>query len=668
MNKVFYPRIAMINLRNNGRTYVPYLLTCILSTAMFYVICSLSLNPDLDTMLGGGYMRTLLQMGTWIVGFFVIIFLFYTNSFLMKRRKKEFGVFNILGMEKRHISKVIAYETLFTALVSLLAGISLGIVLERLLYYALGAMMVGGGALTFNISVEGIRTTLILFAIIHLLIFLSSRWQIRLANPIQLLHGSSYGEREPKARWLMALLGLISLGAGYAIAVLTKNPLNALLLFFVAVLLVIIGTYLLFTSGSIAVLKLLKKNRRYYYKPTHFINTSTMMYRMKQNAVSLANICILSTMVLVMLSTTISLWVGMDDAARTRYPREIAVSSEAYDAQSKAEIDARIETALKQNGLQAHEPLRYTSLGLSAVRQGDFFETDQSKVQVTSIDQVAVVYFIPLSDYNAQSGESRTLDAGEVLVYASRTPYEEETFSMLGQHFKVADHLDTFMDFGFSSAGLTDSYFVIVSDMQVVEQMDEAQRAAYGTNASAIEWYAAFDTDGTTQQNEQLAASLCASLQQLDQPVLLESRSENYAYLQEMYGGFLFIGVFLSILFLMVTILILYYKQISEGYEDKERFEIMQKVGMDHREVKKVIRSQVLTVFFLPLIAAGIHIVFAFPMVEKLLLLLNLTNTSLFVCCTLICFAVFAFIYVLIYFMTSRIYYGIVRVQSDPQS
>ena len=362
MNKVFYPRIAMINLRNNGRTYVPYLLTCILSTAMFYVICSLSLNPDLDTMLGGGYMRTLLQMGTWIVGFFVIIFLFYTNSFLMKRRKKEFGVFNILGMEKRHISKVIAYETLFTALVSLLAGISLGIVLERLLYYALGAMMAGGGALTFNISVEGIRTTLILFAIIHLLIFLSSRWQIRLANPIQLLHGSSYGEREPKARWLMALLGLISLGAGYAIAVLTKNPLNALLLFFVAVLLVIIGTYLLFTSGSIAVLKLLKKNRRYYYKPTHFINTSTMMYRMKQNAVSLANICILSTMVLVMLSTTISLWVGMDDAARTRYPREIAVSSEAYDAQSKAEIDARIETALKQNGLQAHEPLRYTSL------------------------------------------------------------------------------------------------------------------------------------------------------------------------------------------------------------------------------------------------------------------------------------------------------------------
>ena len=299
---------------------------------------------------------------------------------------------------------------------------------------------------------------------------------------------------------------------------------------------------------------------------------------------------------------------------------------------------------------------------------GEYASQVGADLKNISADQVAVVYFIPLSDYNAQSGESRTLDAGEVLVYASRTPYEEETFSMLGQHFKVADHLDTFMDFGFSSAGLTDSYFVIVSDMQVVEQLDEAQRAAYGTNASAIEWYAAFDTDGTTQQNEQLAASLSASLQQLDQPVLLESRSENYAYLQEMYGGFLFIGVFLSILFLMVTILILYYKQISEGYEDKERFEIMQKVGMDHREVKKVIRSQVLTVFFLPLIAAGIHIVFAFPMVEKLLLLLNLTNTSLFVCCTLICFAVFAFIYVLIYFMTSRIYYGIVRVQSDPQS
>ena len=482
MNKVFYPRIAMINLRNNGRTYVPYLLTCILSTAMFYVICSLSLNPDLDTMLGGGYMRTLLQMGTWIVGFFVIIFLFYTNSFLMKRRKKEFGVFNILGMEKRHISKVIAYETLFTALVSLLAGISLGIVLERLLYYALGAMMAGGGALTFNISVEGIRTTLILFAIIHLLIFLSSRWQIRLANPIQLLHGSSYGEREPKARWLMALLGLISLGAGYAIAVLTENPLNALLLFFVAVMLVIIGTYLLFTSGSIALFKLLRKNRRYYYKPTHFINTSTMMYRMKQNAVSLANICILSTMVLVMLSTTISLWAGMDDAAATRYPREISITLNDPDEESVAAADARINEMLAQEGLQDQDALRYVSLGISAVRQGDFFETDQSNVQVTSIDQIAALYFIPLADYNAQTHQERTLDAGEALVYASRTPYEDDTLSVLGKTFKVSDHLDSFMDFGFSSASLMDSYFVVVADMGVIEEVDAAQRAAYGAD------------------------------------------------------------------------------------------------------------------------------------------------------------------------------------------
>ena len=663
MNKVFYPRIAMTNLRNNGRTYVPYLLTCILSTAMFYVICSLSLNPDLDMMLGGGYMRTLLQMGTWIVGFFVIIFLFYTNSFLMKRRKKEFGVFNILGMEKRHISKVIAYETLFTALVSLLAGICLGIVLERLLYYALGVLMSDGGALSFNVSMAGIRSTLILFALIHLAIFLSSRWQIRLANPIQLLHGSSYGEREPKARWLMALLGLISLGAGYAIAVLTENPLNALLLFFVAVMLVIIGTYLLFTSGSIALFKLLRKNRRYYYKPTHFINTSTMMYRMKQNAVSLANICILSTMVLVMLSTTISLWAGMDDAAATRYPREISITLNDPDEESVAAADARIDEMLAQEGLQAQDALRYVSLGISAVRQGDFFETDQSNVQVTSIDQIAALYFIPLADYNAQTHQERTLDAGEALVYASRTPYEDDTLSVLGKTFKVSDHLDSFMDFGFSSASLMDSYFVVVADMGVIEEVDAAQRAAYGADASAIEQYIGFDLDGTPQQNEQFAKTLSASLQQLPSSLLLESRSENYSALQEMYGGFLFIGVFLSILFLMVTILILYYKQISEGYEDKGRFEIMQKVGMDHHEVKKVIRSQVLTVFFLPLIVAGIHIVFAFPMVEKLLLLLNLTNTALFVICTLICFAVFAAIYVLIYFMTSRIYYGIVRVQ-----
>lgn len=669
MNKVFYPRIAMINLRNNGRTYVPYLLTCILSTAMFYVICSLSLNPDLDTMLGGGYMRTLLQMGTWIVGFFVIIFLFYTNSFLMKRRKKEFGVFNILGMEKRHISKVIAYETLFTALVSLLAGISLGIVLERLLYYALGAMMAGGGALTFNISVEGIRTTLILFAIIHLLIFLSSRWQIRLANPIQLLHGSSYGEREPKARWLMALLGLFSLGAGYAIAVLTKNPLNALLLFFVAVLLVIIGNYCLFTATSVVILKALRKNKAFYYKPRHFTAVSGMLYRMKQNAKGMHNICILATMLLVTISTTVCMYAGSEEALRRMYPDEIALSGhldtgeEALTGDFDA-LEADYRRAVEQAGLSADTLTGRLQLSFAAGRKGDSFslyvENDLG-MSVYSLD------FMVLEDYNRLTGRSATLAPDEVLCYNPGGVDLGDTLRIAGESWRVKETLTDYPVHGAgfaATAGGSGQLFFVLADREALAAVDTLQRSAYGSNASNIDYEVTLNA-GAGQAETRACLDALRQVWNEHFPAhgyRTSCRAEAADDYYGMNGSFLFLGIFLGLAFLIATVLMIYYKQISEGYEDRQRFVILQKVGMSRREVRATIRTQVLMVFFVPLLMAAVHMSFAFPMISRLLSLFSLNNVSLFLLCSLITFLVFALVYVAVYLVTARKYYQIVRL------
>ena len=284
MNKLFYPKLALTNIKKNSKTYIPFLLTCIITIALFYDICSLAGNSGLDSMPGAGEMRMMLILGTYVVGFFAIIFLFYTNSFLMKRRKKEFGLFNILGMEKRHVSLIIAYETLLTAVISLSLGFLIGISLDKLLFMAIGKMFDSNITLGFYISSSAIKTSLILFGLIFLFMYLNSVRQIKLANPIELLHSTEYGEKEPKSKWIMTILGIVCLSIGYYISLTTKNPITAMMLFFCAVILVIIGTYLLFTAGSVTLLKALKKNKGYFYKPNHFISVSGMIYRMKQNA------------------------------------------------------------------------------------------------------------------------------------------------------------------------------------------------------------------------------------------------------------------------------------------------------------------------------------------------------------------------------------------------
>lgn len=662
MSKTFYFRLAFDNLKKNAKMYIPFVLSCILTIMMYYMVSSLSMNPNMMNMIGGDVMQQILSLGIYVITVFAVIFLFYTNSFLIKRRKREFGLFNILGMEKKHLSIVIALESMIVFLVSMVLGIGIGILLDKAFYLLIAKMLNASIALGFYISYQSIVNSIILFLIIFVLMYLFSLIQINLSNPIELLHGDQHGEKEPKTKWLLALIGLICLGTGYYMSVSIQDPVTAFAFFMVAVILVVIGTYMLFTAGSIVILKLLRKNKRYYYKTNHFISVSNMIYRMKQNAVGLGNICILSTMVLVMLSTTISLWVGMNDIIETRFPRDITVSINSVDSNQALYTIDDMNYAIEQAGIQTDEELVYRTLSVSAINKGNTYTFGNENASLQDISNVVVLYFITLDDYNRTEGTNVSLAPDEVLVFPSGKQFDHKTIDIASNTFKVKGILDSIKADSNYSANLQNSMFVVVDSMDTLFMIDDLQKQAYGDNASYIHTSYDFNLSKSEEMSVKEATdALIANYPGDTTYMMVDTQEGNYEDLLSLYASFLFIGIFLSFLFIMATVLIMYYKQITEGYEDKKRFEIMQKVGLDKREVKKTINSQVLTVFFLPLVVAAIHIVFAFPMIEKMLRLLYLDNTNLYIMTTVICFGVFALVYVLIYFLTSKVYYGIVR-------
>lgn len=662
MSKTFYFRLAFDNLKKNAKMYIPFVLSCILTIMMYYMVSSLSMNPNMMNMIGGDVMQQILSLGIYVITVFAVIFLFYTNSFLIKRRKREFGLFNILGMEKKHLSIVIALESMIVFLVSMVLGIGIGILLDKAFYLLIAKMLNASIALGFYISYQSIVNSIILFLIIFVLMYLFSLIQINLSNPIELLHGDQHGEKEPKTKWLLALIGLICLGTGYYMSVSIQDPVTAFAFFMVAVILVVIGTYMLFTAGSIVILKLLRKNKRYYYKTNHFISVSNMIYRMKQNAVGLGNICILSTMVLVMLSTTISLWVGMNDIIETRFPRDITVSINSVDSNQALYTIDDMNYAIEQAGIQTEDELVYRTLSVSAFNQGNTYTFGNENMSFQDISNVVVLYFITLDDYNRTEGTNVSLAPDEVLVFPSGKQFDHKTIDIASNTFKVKGILDSIKADSNYSANLQNSMFVVVDSMDTLFMIDDLQKQAYGDNASYIHTSYDFNLSKSEGMSVKEATdALIANYPGDTTYMMVDTQEGNYEDLLSLYASFLFIGIFLSFLFIMATVLIMYYKQITEGYEDKKRFEIMQKVGLNKREVKKTINSQVLTVFFLPLVVAAIHIVFAFPMIEKMLRLLYLDNTNLYIMTTVICFGVFALVYVLIYFLTSKVYYGIVR-------
>ena len=667
MNKGMYTKLAITNIKNNRQFYFPYLLTGIITVAMFYIMCALESNPGIQSMPGAKDLGLILRLGIGVIGIFAVIFLFYTNSFIIKRRKKELGIYNILGMEKRHIAKILSKEAFFTAIIAIGGGLVTGVLFHKLACMLLYRMIGFNGGITFSFSKKGVMITAILFAIVYLLTYIYDLFQVQLANPIELLQSGNKGEREPKTKAIMAVLGVLCLGTGYFIAITTKNPVKALPLFFVAVILVIIGTYLLFTAGSIALLKILRRNKGYYYQTKHFTSVSGMIYRMKQNAVGLANICILSTMVLVAVSTTVSLYVGVEDIMKERYPNEINIRA-YYDtgAPSEDSIAPIVEKSVKESGRKIRHEEDYLELYFAAIKDQGQYSLDKEKVK-TAGDRVSGFVVLTREDckkkYNEEIPE---LAENEVALFTiKKTNMDTLVLENRSYHVKEIKQFQNTEDFETIADIMDEYYYVIVNDVQDMELLWQLQKEIYQENSSSISRQVRLDIDGDSEQKKECFENIKTALgpEQAKARILIDSRQSNLDEFYQIYGGFLFLGLFLGILFLMITVLIIFYKQISEGYDDKERFSIMEKVGMSNDEVKATIRSQVRTVFFLPILMAAVHVGMAFPMIKRLLSLFGLSNTALFAGCMAGTILVFALIYLLVFLKTSKTYYKIVGEQ-----
>lgn len=665
MSMFFYQKLARTNIKNNSKTYVPYIITCIGTVLLFFNMASLTFHNS----TGEGSLAAMMMVGTVVTGLFSVIFLFYTNSFLVKRRKKEFGLFNILGMDKKHIGKVMCWETVLVAGISLVVGLLLGILFNRLITMLLYKMLHFDPRYQFEISGVALLLTLALFAGIFLVTLLSSLWQVYRAKPIELLRGGEVGEREPKSNWLLTILGALALGAGYYLALSIQNPLNAILNFFIAVFCVIIGTYCLFTAGSVVFLKMLKKNKAYFYKTKHFVSVSSMIYRMKKHAVGLANICIMSTAVLVMVSTTISMYVGMDDLMTYRYPQD-AIITVRYTSDTRPD-GAALQTEVE--GLLTRDQMAYQNfsslefLDITVEREGNRYQAGEEYKDILW-DKMSTLVILSEDDYTRASGQSLSLMPDEVVIYSER---KMDQIEILGQSFSVKESREGDLPIAGYRAWLNDTVYVVVQSPDVLDTLYQQQLADYGERASQINYQMSFDFEGTDDD----VATYCRDVfwdalraGEVGQHIMSSDfKQMNIQEFYLLYGGLFFLGLFLGTLFLLATVLIIYYKQVIEGFEDKERFAIMQKVGMSQHEVKKSIGSQILTVFALPILAAIVHIIVAFPILKTLLGLLNLTNVSLFITCTIFTVLAFILIYVVVYLLTSRVYYKIVNTPSTAQ-
>ncbi len=671
MNRFFYGKLAFGNLKKNGRLYLPYMLAAIGIGAMFYIMLALTADEGIGKMPGAAELKMIMGLGCGVIMVFAVIFLFYTNSFLMKRRKKEFGLFHILGMEKRHIGKMMFWETCMVGFISIAGAAAAGVVLYKLVVLVLLRITGLEVPFGFTISASGIGNMAICFAAIFLATMLYNLVQVKKANAIELLHSANQGEKEPKTRWFLAILGVLALGGGYVIAIVAEDPLGALLMFFVAVLLVILGTYCLFTAGSIALLKIMRKNKTYFYKTKHFISVSGMIYRMKQNAVGLANICILSTMVLVMVSGTISLYLGMEDIINTQYPRDIAItgSGSLTDGQ-KSDLKGMFQQAAAESGQSVEGMVEYTTLDVAVWKVGGNMVIANPEDEQPE-GTLCVLEILTLEEYNRVAKEPGQLQDDEIFVCVRQGEAGDTSYSLNGKNLRIKEYLEDFQLEGMDKMIIYDGYFLVVKDRQVMQELYEMQKAVYGERAS-VETYSIFaDLSGDPGQMERYEERFLGLLEEYNQTkgegetiaAKLALKDERREAMMVFCGGFLFLGVFLGFVFLMATVLIIYYKQVSEGYEDKGRFEIMRKVGMSPKEVKASIHSQIMKVFFLPLVMAGVHLTMAFPMMNRLLMLFNLRNPGLFAACTVVVVCIFAGIYGIVFGITAKAYYQIVGEQ-----
>lgn len=670
----FYPKLAWGNIVRNRQFYVPYLLTLIGTAAAFYIIGALAGARDLPVMNRYIYLSMFMLIGLFVIAIFAVIFLSYTNSFLMKRRRKELGLYNVLGMGKRNIARMLGMETVYTALIGIGGGILVGLLLQKLVSLLLCRIMNYNGGFAFYVSAEGILYTAALFTLILIGNLVANLIRVGRQSPMELMRSASAGEREPRSNWPMAILGILALGGGYGIAVFTNNAGMAFALYFPAVILVIIGTYALFTAVSIVALKALRKNKRYYYQPRHFIGVSGMLYRMRRNAVGLANICILSTMVLVMVSGTLALYLNSQQTLEKQFPAELSVAVR-YQADQTPAFDgdafsARLLAELREKDCPAEILYSYRRFTLSMDEiPGGYFCRHEYQSQTKDIN------FLTAADAEAITGQQLT-DFAPVTLRFPLTAAAEQGNGGADEYSEItveaAKLTETVPAVGGAFVNINVPVWLAVKDDAALRAVWDTQAAAQrvrisGGTPNAMVWqtFCSLDADPETQMTA--AGELDFGQGYMDSEVgswervdadSKESFTRDYYALN---GGFFFLGLFLGFLFIMAAVLIIYYKQVSEGYEDRERYRIMRDVGLERKMVKESISSQILVVFFAPLLVAAIHVAFDFQLMLHLLTMFGLHEAGVTLLCTAGTFLVFAVIYGLVYLLTARTYYRIVQ-------
>ena len=670
----FYSKFALNNLVKNKRFIVPYVLSAIFTIMSFYILSSLAFGDNLNKLPNGiEATKQVLSLGIIVIAIFSTIFLFYTYSFLVKRRVKEFGLYSVLGMTKKQIAKILVLETIFIAVTTIVLGIGLGIIFDKLMLLVLLKLFSATVTFGFSITPIAIVFSVLLFGGIFFLLLLYTVIKIARLRIVALLKDENKGEKEPKSRWILAIIGLALIGYGYYTAQTVQNPIKALLVFFYAVIAVIIGTYLVFMAVSITVLKIMKNNKNFYYKPKNFISVSGLLYRMKRNAVGLANICILSTMVLVTMGSTSALYAGMEKSYNERFPRQLMIAGYHSTSDKLKEIENNVKVAAKEAGTEVQDLVSYNSVPMIGRLIDDKFNFEANLgVDLANVKMIVV---LQLKDYNKFANKNKTLESNEIFLHVDKKgEYNNNTISLNGLEYKVKEKLVEFPGtIGSDSANIIDTYYGIVKDNKEAEKIaakleekyselnkqDAAKRGiSIATGAPTVQNYIAFNIKDTDRE-----AKVIESFKKLEKQsgIEIEGKEENKLTFRGVFASFLFIGVFISFIFVISQVVIMYYKQISEGYEDKGNFEIMRKVGITDKQIKQSIRSQVLLIFFSPLIIATLHTIVAYPFIEKILRLFLITDNSIFLQALAVTIVVFAIFYLIVYAITSKIYYRIIK-------
>ena len=669
----FYSKFALNNLVKNKRFIVPYVLSTIFTIMSFYILSSLAFGDNLNKLPNGiEATKQVLSFGIIVIALFSVIFLFYTYSFLVKRRVKEFGLYSVLGMTKKQIAKILVLETIFIAVTTIVLGIGLGIIFDKLMLLVLLKLFSAGVSFGFSITPIAIVFSVLLFGGIYFLLLLYTVIKIARLRIVALLKDENKGEKEPKSRWILAIIGLALIGYGYYTAQTVQNPIKAITLFFFAVIAVIIGTYLVFMAVSITVLKIMKNNKNFYYKPKNFISVSGLLYRMKRNAVGLANICILSTMVLVTMGSTSALYAGMEKSYNERFPRQLMVAGYHSTSDKLKEIENNAKLSAKEAGTEVEDMVSYNSVPIVGRLVEDKFNFE-SNIGI-DLSNVKMIVVLELKDYNKTANKNITLESNEILLHIDKKGnYNHNNISLNGSEYKIKEKLSEFPGaIGSAAANIIDTYYVVVKDnkeaekiaaqlaarMEELSKEDAKSRGIITTGAPTVQNYVAFNIKDTTKE-----AKVIENFKKLEKQsgIEIEGKEENKLTFRGVFASFLFIGVFISFIFVISQVVIMYYKQISEGYEDKGNFEIMRKVGITDKQIKQSIRSQVLLIFFSPLIIATLHTIVAYPFIEKILRLFLITDNSIFLQALGVTIVVFAIFYLIVYAITSKIYYRIIK-------